>query len=312
MSNYITIDGGTTNTRISLVRNYKIVETLKFNIGARAGIEDRELLKNTIKDRIKALLSSNNLKENDIERILASGMITSEYGILNLEHIVVPAGIEELAKGSCEIELNDISSIKFVFMRGVKTVSEKLEGADMMRGEETELMGIIKPDDGECVCILPGSHSKIIKTDKNGRIEYFTTMLTGEMIASLSGNTILKASVNLSSNIDEEYLFCGFEYCREKGINEALFKARILKNLFSAEDDRVYSFFMGAVLSGEILAVLKMNAKKIVIGGKKQLKEATKILLSKTADCEIICVPDSDVDKSSVLGMIKIYEHKVK
>ena len=38
MSLYITIDGGTTNTRITIVKNKKIIDTIKLNIGARIGI----------------------------------------------------------------------------------------------------------------------------------------------------------------------------------------------------------------------------------------------------------------------------------
>ncbi len=311
MVNYITIDGGTTNTRVSLVKNYEVSDTLKFNIGARVGIDNNDALKNTIKEGIETILAKNNLSENEIVRILASGMITSEYGILNLEHLKTPAGIKELKEASYEAELPEISKIKFVFMRGVKTSSKILMNSDMMRGEETELMGIMNTDDKECVYVLPGSHSKIIKTDTNGKIEHFVTMLTGEMIASLSQNTILKGSITLSDTLNEEYLIKGFEYCKERSINEALFKVRILKNLYSVTDEQLYSFFVGVVLCGEIVALLKMNPRKIVIGGRKQLKEAMKILLANYTDCEIVCISDKDVDKSSAIGMVRIFENKI-
>lgn len=38
MANYITIDGGTTNTRINLIINKKILDSVKLNIGVRANI----------------------------------------------------------------------------------------------------------------------------------------------------------------------------------------------------------------------------------------------------------------------------------
>lgn len=308
MANYIAIDGGTTNTRISLVKNYEIVDTLKFNVGARVGIENNETLKNTIKEGISTILLKNNFKETYITKILVSGMLTSEFGLCNLEHLKTPAGINELHNNMKEMVLKDIADIPFVFIRGIKTNADDLKTADMMRGEETELMGIMNESDKECVYVLPGSHSKIIKTDCNGKIENFVTMLTGEMIYALSQNTILKGSLNLSDNIDEDYLIKGFEYCKKNGINEALFKVRILKNLFSASDEEAYSFFMGIVLYGEISSILNMNPKKIVIGGRKQLKEAMRILLLKNSDCEIICISDKDVDQSSAKGMIRVFE----
>lgn len=275
MSNYITIDGGTTNTRINLVKNEAVADTLSYGIGAKKSMYDNRILKETIKAGIEQILNRNGMKASGIEKILVSGMLTSEFGICPLEHMATPAGIKELHDNIVEIKLNDLSEIPFVFMRGVKTACDSLEHSDMMRGEETELMGIMEPPYSENVYILPGSHSKIIKTDQNGRITDFRAMLTGEMIAALSEHTILRNAVDIKNAVlNKEYLMRGFEFCRDNGINEALFKVRILKNIFSRSADETYSFFMGAVLCGEILKVFELNPKRIVIGGKYQIKTA--------------------------------------
>lgn len=317
MANYITIDGGTTNTRISLVKDGQIIDTLKIPVGARAGIQDKNLLKETVKKGIVDLLAANRTEPEDIVRILAAGMITSEFGLYKLDHTVVPAGMKELHHVMGEVCLEDISEIPFVFMRGVKTACTTLEEADMMRGEETELMGIAgwTQEDGtesvDSVYILPGSHSKIIRTDKEGRIAAFSTMLTGEMAAALSQNTILKDAVSFeNAAVDETYLLKGYEYCVEKGINESLFKVRILKNLFGQEPNQIYSFFMGVILCDEIRRVLAYNAGQVVIGGKKQIKEAMALILKKVYTGEVKLVSDEVVDASSALGMIRIYEYQ--
>jgi 2-dehydro-3-deoxygalactonokinase len=178
----------------------------------------------------------------------------------------------------------------------------------MMRGEETELMGILQ--DGKCAYVLPGSHSKIIFTDDNGNITEFATLLTGELIYALSTDTILKDAVDLSlDTYDKEYLEKGYEYCKENGINEALFKVRILKNLFGATSEQCYGFFLGVALCGEIEKILKANAPAIVIGGKKQLKEATAYLLSKYSSSAIKQLSEEEVNSSSSLGAIRIYEY---
>ena len=65
---------------------------------------------------------------------------------------------------------------------------------------------------------------------------------------------------------------------------------------------------MGVILCGEVDAVLGINPPKVVIGGKKQLKEALALLIGNKSDCQIASVPDDVVDKSSALGMIKIFE----
>ena len=143
MATYITIDGGTTNTRINLVVDGVLKTTEKINIGAQKSIDGNEPLRNGVKSAISAILRKNGITENSVHRILASGMITSEFGLCNLDHITVPAGICELSNTTHEVVLEHISSIPFVFVRGVKTVSDDIAFADMMRGEETELMGIM-------------------------------------------------------------------------------------------------------------------------------------------------------------------------
>ncbi len=308
MANYITIDGGTTNTRLTLVTDGKCVDTVKYNIGARAGIEDKTALENAVKEGIDTLLDRNSLKETDIKRIIASGMITSEFGLCKLDHLVAPVGISELHSAKHEVTLADISTIPFVFIRGVKLLGEILENADMMRGEETELFGLSDSFSG--VYILPGSHSKIINVDENGKIVYFKTELTGEMIFALSNDTILKSTVDLSvDELSDEYLLKGYRYCNEFGINEALFKTRVLGNLFNADKVQAYSFFIGVILCAEINTVLKMKPQRITVGGKKQIKQATVMLLRELCDAEIISVDEAIVDCSSSLGAVKIFEH---
>ncbi len=135
----IAIDGGTTNTKIFLVENGEILGR-EDTVGAKFN-KDR-LYKIGIKGAIKKLLLDNGLTEGDIEKIICSGMITSDIGLCTLPHLTVPCGLEEMAEGVFETVLPEISEIPFIFIRGVKTGCDSLETADMMRGEETEFIGI--------------------------------------------------------------------------------------------------------------------------------------------------------------------------
>ena len=312
MSIYITIDGGTTYTRINLAKDRKIIASIKLDTGAYSNIENGDLLKNKIKEAIDELLKSNSLKETDIVRILASGMITSEFGLCNLSHIEAPAGISELSSSAEEIHIKEISSIPFVFIRGVKIKSDSFENCDIMRGEETELMGIINKDYDKCVYILPGSHTKLIMTDNQGRITNFQTMLTGEMIKALSQNTILKDAVELGGlQINTSYLLKGYDYCLDEGINKALFKVRILKNVFSCTKEEIYSFFMGVILCGEIDNIKNSDAKTVVIGGRAQMKNALSSILNERTDKRVITLSEEAVNASTVVGAIRIFENDI-
>lgn len=204
-----------------------------------------------------------------------------------------------------EVSLPEIAAVPFVFIPGVKTVGD-LADTDMMRGEETELMGLSLPP--SCTCVLPGSHNKWIEIDDEGRISKFRTMMTGELLAAVSGNTILKDAVDLTAALLSDAILDGFRYCREHGVNEALFKVRILKNLFGADPDTVYSFCMGVLLYGEILATRDMKMINVFIGGKAQLKEALDLLLGELSVLRRK-IPEEDVSVATVRGAVKIYEY---
>lgn len=309
MADYITIDGGTTNTRISLVENNAVIDTIKFNIGAKKGIDDNSILKTTIKNGIEEILKKNKKKSCEIESIIASGMITSEYGLIELKHIIAPAGLNELHNGIYKTYLTEISDIQFAFIPGIKTNTTNFEDADMMRGEETEIMGLTEKYGKNGIYILPGSHSKIIAFDDKERISIIKTMLTGEMIYALASNTILKDCIDLSVNeFSPEYLIKGYEYSLEVGINSALFKVRILNNLFNHSEIEIYSFFLGVILSSEISVIKNSGFKKAIIGGKEILKQATAHILKEKTDIDVIVTQNSDTENCVALGAVKIYE----
>jgi len=309
MSNYITIDGGTTNTRICLVSDGTIIDRIKLNVGVRKNMKADFVLKEAVRDGIKSILELNGFQQYNINKILASGMITSEYGLFELQHISVPAGIGELHTNMVEVKITEISDIPFVFIPGVRTACTSLENADVMRGEETELIGLAENIFDENAYILPGSHSKCIITDKEGRISDFFTSLTGEMLVALKDGTILKNILDFNLKPDEKYLAFGYEYCENNGFNEALFKVRILNSIFKCEPHEVFSFFLGTVLHDEIKRTIDVPVKQIVIGGRKQLKEAMAFLLCRYAEKTVVCIPDETAENASAMGIVRIYEY---
>ena len=307
MKIFIAIDGGTTNTRIALVCDGNTKDVLKLSGGAGTLGKDPNALKNAIRDGILTLLQRNGLAERSVERILASGMITSEYGLCNLPHAVAPIDLQGLHDAMLETEIPEICAIPFVFMRGVKCVGD-FAATDMMRGEETELMGLIDPAYGACVYVLPGSHSKVIKTDANGRIETFSTLLSGEMFYALSQHTILGDAVDMRvEGYDEEYLLAGYRYALENGINKAVFKTRVQKNMFGATPLQSTSYFKGVILCDEIREILRYDAPTVVLGGKKQMREATAAILRAVSEKRIFCLDESAVAGSVVKGQLRIY-----
>ena len=59
----------------------------------------------------------------------------------------------------------------------------------------------------------------------------------------------------------------------------------------------------------EVKAILNSGISKVVIGGNAKLKEATGMLLSEEENMEILIVSEEEVENSSTMGMIRIYEY---
>ena len=309
MSNYITVDGGTTNTRISLVRNGKIIGRVVKEVGARKSIAGNVVLKSVIKEGIRQLLQENHIKTDEIDKILASGMVTSEYGLMEIPHIVAPASIDEFHAAMVEVHFPDITEVPFVFGPGIRTDSRCFETADVMRGEETELFGLTDKLESHKAYILPGSHSKCIFADDRGRISHFFTSFTGEMFFALMKDTILKSAVACENQVDADYLVKGYEYSERYGLNRSLFKARILKNVFQCGPLETYSFFSGTVLHDEVKSLLDIDVEEYVIAGKSQLRNPMEILLKKYSDKKVTALPDRLSDRAATVGIIRIYEY---
>lgn len=306
MAVYLTVDGGTTNTRVYLVRAGEVVDKRRLSVGVRVG---EAVYKTVLREAIAELLSANSLRETDVARVLASGMITSEYGLCNLAHLVLPIGKEHLKRNLFETVISDITSIPFCFVRGVKTACTTLDNADVMRGEETELMGILEACDASTLYVLPGSHSKHVRVDGAGRICDFSTMMTGELFSAVLQHTILRDAADFEHTaLREQALLDGYRYCHARGLNEASFKTRILKNVFGADHHECFSFLLGAVLCGEIDAILRAREQRVILGGQKQLREAMGMILRALGDCRCRVLTDGEVESSTAHGAVRIYE----
>lgn len=56
--------------------------------------------------------------------------------------------------------------------------------------------------------------------------------------------------------------------------------------------------------------VLPGSPAKIILGGRKQIKEAEAALLRRYAPCAVSCVSDGTAASATTAGMLRIYAHK--
>ncbi len=308
MHYYIALDGGTSNTRLRLIRGERILASKKLPIGAGSA-GGREHWSTAIRETALALLSENGAQSKDVAAIVGAGMITSEYGLCPLAHLPAPAGLAELAAGLKAAEIPGLS-IPCFFVPGIKQSGETAEDSDMMRGEEAEIIGLLPYGGHDAVYILPGTHSKHVFVDEEGRITSFKTFMTGEMIGALSGGTILRDAVDLSvEGFDADALLRGYDAAVRNGLASALFKTRIMKNLFAEDKKRCYSFFLGALLSDEVKSLTNMGAHRALVAGKASLRLPTEHLLRRRTNATVVVCPEDAIENASAMGAIEIYKN---
>lgn len=309
----LTIDGGTTNTRLYLLDEGEIQFCRKLSLGIRDTLQPdgKARFRTAIADAVAELTTG-----CSVDAIVCSGMIGSETGLHNCPHAAAPISFAGLAEAMIPVSLPDMAEIPFWFVPGVKTFAalpasaadvplDLLAGMDIMRGEETELAGISARlgFTGERTFVLPGSHMKTVSLDAGGRITAFHTSLTGELLRAAAEHTILQASVGQAypKTADPDQLRRGYALAREYGMAQALFKVRILdKSIGGLTAEELYAFLLGILLQEDVTRLIR-DGRPVCIAGSDPFRSAYRILL---ADGGIPAeeIPEDTADCASAYG----------
>ena len=301
---YLVMDMGTTNTELYLCSEGKVVERVKGSFGASFGKKNgHSALCDSAKALIDSLISKCGIGESDIEKIVAVGMAGSEFGLFELPHIALPTDLLALAENA-RFEKIDGINIPFLFIPGVKKMKEN-EAVDVMRGEETEAIGLVSSLSlsEACVLVLPGTHNKIMSISDEGEILDFHTTFSGELLDSIVTNTILAGQVSHKFEIADSEVLKGASYAKENGLNAALFHIRVMaKNKIGI--DELSSFLYGAVI-GEDVDLIKRIAqgKKIYVGGRRTLRYIYSLLLGEE---NAVFLSDEEASDAMVNGSMLI------
>jgi 2-dehydro-3-deoxygalactonokinase len=120
--------------------------------------------------------------------VVASGMITSRNGWIETPYAAMPVDSEDLANALVLFETGCGRQIHFVTGASIEHDGHP----DVMRGEETQIVGAAASGIQDGVFVMPGTHSKWVRV-RNGRIDDFATYMTGDVFAALKEHTILGA-----------------------------------------------------------------------------------------------------------------------
>ena len=155
-----------------------------------------------------------------------------------------------------------------------------------MRGEECETFGAYaslcaegRIDSGRATAFLwPGSHTKLVEVDADGRITRSYTTLAGEILQAVARHTLLAASLPAAwpEKLDSEALSAGGRAVARDGLGRAAFLVRIAA-LAGALDARARaSFWIGAVVAADVDALaghpILEPGRPVFVGGRDPLR----------------------------------------
>lgn len=128
--------------------------------------------------------------------------------------------------------------------------------SDVMRGEETQLAGLMSRLQGASVtACLPGTHSKWVQI-KDDRIERFSSVMTGDLFAAISTATILRLSIADDGMDDASYLKAVEEaFASPQKISSILFSIRAGAILDGADPVSARSRLSGLLIGVELAAM---------------------------------------------------------
>lgn len=217
---------------------------------------------NILQQHINNIEARLNISLNDV-RLFISGMASSSIGFMELPYSELP-----FALTGPDLNINHLPAQEG-FDHAISIISGVKSTDDVMRGEETQLIGCIDVTGGiinDEVFIFPGTHSKHIHVNGN-KVTGFKTYMTGDFFELLSQKSILTNSVEKEDDIqDPEYLE-SFKQGVSDAVNSnplnAVFKVRT-NNLFNVYTKKQnFTYLSGLLIGTELKDLITSDSETI-------------------------------------------------
>ncbi len=319
-SSFVSVDWGTSNFRLRLVSipSLTVLDAVSSGGGSKTLFDqwekeggDREAL---FLDFLSKRLAELKQPPPKDAVILISGMASSAIGMRELPYATLPFHIDGSGINVEFIPARNGFAHDIILVSGIKS------DADVMRGEETQFIGCTEGevlDPAPQVFIFPGTHSKHIFTE-NQQVINFRTYVTGEVFNLLSGQSILKASVEPGQGLHNKEALAAFKL----GVTTAV-RTSLLHSLFLVRTNSLFgklskqenfNFLSGLLIGSEVKDLLGVNVSTINLAGGSGLSEYYKLALKTIglADNTRFLSPQW-IDESVIRGQYKIWKnHEVR
>ncbi|MCI0620708.1 MAG: 2-dehydro-3-deoxygalactonokinase [Acidobacteria bacterium] len=319
---YFAVDSGTTNSRVWLMHDRDVLDRRLVPVGVRNTAIDgnTRALAEGIRRAVLEMASKGG-PGNQARTVIAAGMITSNLGLHEVKHVQTPAGIQDLASGIQQRHFEGLEGTSFYFIPGVRCGPsearlDNVNCIDIMRGEETEVIGALEeiPAPGPLLYIHLGSHTKLIQIDASQRLVAGASTLAGELTQSILQQTILRSSLpeTPSTTLDPDFFNRGWENCQQFGFTRALYQVRIFNLNSSFAKEVLASFFLGTILCEEFRCLTAFTEttgiRQVLLSGLPHLQPAWTFALERSG-FSVRRLTAEETERCFLTGLLRIFEH---
>ncbi|WP_020568210.1 2-dehydro-3-deoxygalactonokinase [Neolewinella persica] len=302
-THFISCDWGTTNFRLRLVvtDSLAVLAERTTELGVRelnerfrlSGESDRcSFFVAYLRTQIAKLPSAHHGAP-----IVISGMASANIGMRDLAYGNLPIGAE-----GANFIFEDLISWPG---QQVRLISGIKSATGMMRGEETQALGLLEIMSGskDGVLLLPGTHSKHL-TFENDQFTDFTSFMTGELFEIISKKSILSNSVAPGEwNVQTGDSFReGVRQGFKNGFSSHLFAIRAGQVLRQTDVTDNFYLLSGLLIGDELAHLPHDHAQRIYLAGSGPLFRLYRNALEITGNANRLIAYDDQVISEALLA----------
>lgn len=242
--------------------------------------------------------------------IICSGMVTSSIGLREVPFTPLPFDISGKNLGM------DFIGASVDFEHPLLLLSGLRSDSDVMRGEESELVGVVQMLDyfsGDGLFILPGTHSKHVRV-AGYQVSEFTTYMTGEFFDLLCQHSILKDSISSEYTFDPIRFAESFRNGVKAGLSASLLsqaflvRTRVLFGKAIKTDN--YHYLSGLLIGNELKDLINAGNLPIYLCCTSHLEAQYRLALE-TLGVGATIIPAATMDQAVFRGQFKIYNQNL-
>ena len=236
----LAIDWGTSNRRAWLLDDQ--VAAL------RRHADDQGILAvaGRFRESLRELLATMEIERADV---VMSGMVGSRNGWVDVPYVDTSLPLHELPTKLVEVD-SGLPNVRCRIVPGYRALDDS-GLPDVMRGEETQILGALASGARPGWFVLPGTHSKWVAIGDD-RVEHLLTFMTGELYALLSRQGTLAALIGQQDAHVPHAFMQGLEASGSATFTHRAFSCRALVVTDTMPAAHAASWLSGLLIGSEL------------------------------------------------------------